>query len=275
MEDQVLNQLKELTKHAIVKLTNCGNSAVFAAFCIAKKLNSKPFILIPDQGGWLSYKTYPKMINFEVKEIKTDHALIDLEDLKKKAKTGAAFIVPSLGGYFVQQDMEAIAKICKEAGCLVIEDASGGIGIPGLCNGRHADFIVGSFGRWKNVGVGHGGFISATENHFKDLPVMSMTKHHIDLEMLKQKLDALPQRLDFLFTKAENIKNDLSKYSILHRFKKGLNVLVKWKDENEKKEIVQYCTTNNLEYSLCPRYIRVEDNAVSIEVKRLNVGDPV
>ena len=40
-------------------------------------------------------------------------------------------------------------------------------------------------------------------------------------------------------------------------------------NDEEKDKIIKYCKENNYEYTLCPRYIRVNENAVSIEVKRL------
>ena len=48
----------------------------------------------------------------------------------------------------------------------------------------------------------------------------------------------------------------------------GHNVIVKFNTDEEKEKIINYCDKNELEYTLCPRYIRVEENAVSIEVKR-------
>jgi len=38
--------------------------------------------------------------------------------------------------------------------------------------------------------------------------------------------------------------------------------------ENEREEIIDYCNKHGYEYTQCPRYIRVLDSAISIEVKR-------
>jgi len=48
-----------------------------------------------------------------------------------------------------------------------------------------------------------------------------------------------------------------------------INVIIKFDDEEVKQRIIEYCKENNLEYTVCPRYIRVNENAVSIELKRL------
>ena len=85
-EQKVIRKLKEFTQHQSVKLTNRGNSAIFAAMCIAKKINPKPLILIPDQGGWISFKTYPKLLNFEIKTIPTDFGILNLDEPSLQAK---------------------------------------------------------------------------------------------------------------------------------------------------------------------------------------------
>ena len=39
--------------------------------------------------------------------------------------------------------------------------------------------------------------------------------------------------------------------------------------QEEKGKIIKYCEENNLQYTICPRYIRVNCDAISIEVKRI------
>lgn len=272
MEGKVSSRIKEMTGHNYARLTNCGNSAIFTALYTAKKLNPKPFILIPDQGGWKTYKTFPKMLNFEVKLIKTDDGIIDLDDLAAKAKTGAALLFQGIAGYFAEQPLQRISKICRENKCLMIQDVSGSLGQYN-CDGKLADIIVGSFGRWKLIDVGFGGFISSDEDHFQDNEALKLAKHNIDMGVLLKKLEEADDKFDFLLKRAEKIKKDLRKHDIVHKEKKGLNVVIRFKDEDEKKEIKTYCKDNDLEYTTCPRYIRVEDDAISIEVKRLQ-NDP-
>ena len=55
---------------------------------------------------------------------------------------------------------------------------------------------------------------------------------------------------------------------IIHADKKGINVVIKFRNEAEKKRIIYYCDKNNYQYTECPRYKRVNCNAISIEVKR-------
>lgn len=268
-----VSKLKELSRHDNVKIVNCGNAAIFAALYIAKKVNAKPFILVPDQGGWISFKTHPKMLGFSIKEIKTDKGVIDLKDLQDKARTGAAFLVTSFAGYYAEQPLKQISEICKEAGCLLVEDASGAIGDSALCNGTYSDIIVGSFGKWKPVDFHDGGFVSANESDYfeKTKEMYSILRFKPDYDALLDKLNLAKKSLNFFLETAEKIKKELEKEDlpIFHRDKRGLNVVVGFNDEREREKITSYCRKNNYEFLVCPKDIRVNENAISIEVKRL------
>ena len=66
------------------------------------------------------------------------------------------------------------------------------------------------------------------------------------------------------------IIQDLSKFQILNKSQKfPFVVLVKFKNEIERLNIAAYCTKNEREYTVCPREIRIMEDAISIEVKRL------
>ena len=67
---------------------------------------------------------------------------------------------------------------------------------------------------------------------------------------------------------SKQVKKDLSDYNILNRSHKSLVVIVEYKNEQEKNEIIKYCNKKKIEYTQCPRYIRVNKQAISIEIKR-------
>src|SRR3989344_5833669 len=208
-EEHVLEKLKELSRHNNVKLVNCGNAAIFAAIYIAKKINAKPYILIPDQGGWISFNTYPKILGFETIEIRTDRGIIDLKHLEENAPKGAAFLVTSFAGYYAEQPMKHIAEICKKHGCLLVEDASGAIGDSMLCNGTISDIVIGSFGKWKPVNYKEGGFIAVSDSKYfeKTREMYSLLRYKPDFDRLLKKLEAVKDRLNFFFETAEKVKN--------------------------------------------------------------------
>ncbi|MBD3312891.1 aminotransferase class I/II-fold pyridoxal phosphate-dependent enzyme [Candidatus Woesearchaeota archaeon] len=271
--EKVISKLKEYTRHDNARLVNCGNAAIFAAIYILKKVNSKPFILVPDQGGWISFKTYPKIFGFEVKGIKTDKGVIDLKDLEENAKKGAGLFITSFAGYYAEQPLKQISEICRKHGCILIEDATGAIGDSSLCNGNYSDIIVGSFGKWKPVNFYEGGFISCNDSDYleKTKEMYSILRFKPDHEKLLQKLDKAKERLNRFMEISEKIKSDLEKenLNIFHRDKRGLNVIVGFKSDEEKEKIIEYCKKNKYEFLVCPKEIRVNEDAISIEVKRL------
>jgi histidinol-phosphate/aromatic aminotransferase/cobyric acid decarboxylase-like protein len=271
MNEEVIRLLKQYTGHEEVRLTSRGNTAIFAALYIARKVNPRKGVLIPDQGGWLTYKKYPKMLGLEVKDVKTHYGLIDLKDLNSKLEDASALLYANPAGYFAEQDIAGIYKACKGR-ALVIMDVSGCLGDKSLCDGRYADLIVGSFGRWKPVNLGYGGFVSAKDKeHFVKAKEIfnTVTFEEKYYPILVRKLEEVRERLKKFYKECEKMKKELKSFDVIHRKRKGIVVVVKYSSEDEKSCIIDYCEKNKYQYTLCPRYIRVEEKAVSIEAKRL------
>ena len=84
MKEQVIKQLQKLSGHEFIELTSRGNTAIFAAIYCARKITGLGKVLIPDQGGWLSYTKYPKMLEMEAEEVKTEEA--EAEEKKEEDK---------------------------------------------------------------------------------------------------------------------------------------------------------------------------------------------
>lgn len=271
--DKIIELLKKYTKHKNVKLVQRGNAAIFCAFYIAKQLGRKK-VFIPDQGGWISFKTYPLMLGLELETVKTDNGVIDIADLDDKADGESAFIMTSFAGYFAEQPMKKISDLCRKKDCLLIEDASGAVGDAVLCDGSNSDIIVASFGRWKPINAGYGGFISVAKKEWFDNAgdVFSMTNHYPSYDILLAKLENAPSRIKELVALAEKCKKELETklpyIEIVQRKLRGLNIIAKYKNEKEKKDIISYCEENSHEYVECPQYIRLEEKAISIELKR-------
>ena len=257
---KAIDKLKELTGHENVLLVNSGNGAIFLALLLAKEKHNQ--IYIPDQGGWLSYQTFPKLLSLKAFEIKTDHGLINPNQLD--AKEGA-LIAQSMAGYFAEQSINEIQKKFFKNNCLFIQDASPNLGEKLV----KTDITVGSFGKWKPVELGYGGFISSDMELEFDKQLLKMLKFQGDQELLLRKIDQAPERITSWKQTQSKIKKDLKSFNIIHKDIPGSNVIVKFDNESEKEEIIKYCTTNKYEYTICPRYIWVLDNAISIEVKRL------
>ncbi len=244
---------KKLINKKNIYFLSRGNKAIKF---ISKEFKDKTF-LIQDQGGWITYYQYPKKII----KLKTDYGIVDLNDLKKKVNSNSVLLINSLTGYFAEQPMKEIYNICKKKKCLVINDVSGSLGLE---IAKVGDIIFGSFGKWKTVDSGYGGFI-ASDN---ELGVEEDFEG--DYNKLNRKLKNIKERWKEFDKLNKKVKGELKEFDIIHKDKRGINVIVKFHDN--KEEIIKYWNKNNYEYTLCPRYIRVNCGAVSIELKRKDLN---
>jgi len=261
MQKETYAILKNLTNKKNIKLVSRGNKAILYALRIAKKLG-KTQVLIQDQGGWITYKQFSKKLKLDLIELKTDYGLINTKELEKNINKNSVLLINSLTGYFAQQDMDTIYSICSKKECLVINDISGSIGTEAA---KVGDILVCSFGNDKPLDYGKGGLIAAKEEL---LELTEIKEENLGNDFYKT-LKNLEKRLSKLKKLNKKIKSDLKKLEIIHKAREGINVIVKFNNEREKKEIEEYCNKNNYQYTVCPRYIRVNCDAISIEVKRL------
>ena len=263
--ESVLPKLTEQNNKALV---NTGNAAIFIALFHSQQLGFNR-VIIPKDGGWFSYKYYPKLLGMEVVKAPTDWAKLNPEQLNKLAKAGSVLLYSVISGYFVLNNTKQIAEVMHKSKCLVIADVSASIGLIKL-DKQEADFEVCSFGDNKPLAVGYGGFIATKFELNKNL-----LKAFKFPEMLKEKLIATVGNLknswqNMLETRAELI-DKLAKYcEIAHKGSLGVNIVVKGWDA----QAVTFCKQQSLPYLKCPRYHRVNKKAISIELKTLFSTNP-
>jgi len=268
MEDKIIDILKKYTRHDHIYLTERGNKAILAALKIVKESESEK-ILIPDQGSWMTYFQYAKKLKFEIKGLETDYGVIDLDILKNNLKDASALIYSNPAAYYAEQPIKEIYETCKKNNIIVILDISGSIGSD-FYDADYADIIVCSFGKWKPINLGYGGFISIGNIYGKNKDYLRNLKFEKSYcTNLYGKLVNLKKRYEFFEKINKKIKDDLKQFNILNINKKGINVIVKFNDEKEKNKIVDYCEKNKYEFVECPKMIKVNEKAISIEVKRL------
>ncbi len=274
MDTDVTARLCALVGKPNAALTESGDAAIAAAIALAHALG-RTRLLTPDQGGWNSFRTRGTKLGMIVQELRTDYGITDLADLERKASDQSALIVSSMAGYFAEQPMERIAQICAEKNCLLINDASGTIGTPNGCIG---DVILCSFGKGKPINLGYGGCIaSANSEWMARLPLGTFDAKR--LEGLARAIDILPARRRYLTDKHHSVVADLKDLSIIHPGLTGFNVIVRHRNPQERQRILAYCRKHAIPWHSCPRAIRVLDNAISIEIKRLrepfSIGEAV
>ena len=275
MKPSILQSISTQLNHPFVQLVSRGNAAIL--LCMLKFPGT---VFAPREGGWLTYKKYAQELKKEYVEIDTTDAVINLDDLKSKitnAPKGSMLMYASLGAYCAPQDIKLIYDLCKEKGVLVAMDVSGSFATP-YANGTFADICFASFGHWKIIDHGRGGCISFAQKELYDefktlLSAVSFSEATPEeLSELLHTLDSAKERIEFLNDERKNIIEYCIREGIkvLHKDAPvGFVVITKFSSELEKIKIIGYCTRNKLEYTLCPREIRVMDNAISIEVKRL------
>lgn len=284
--DKIKASLKTLTDKKNVLFVKRGNSAVEETMKLAKVLD-RDKVLIQDQGGWITYKQFANKNGIMCIPLKTDYGITDLADLEKKASGKSVFIVNSLSGYYASENISAISKICQKKHCLLINDVSGSIGTK---LAKYGDIVIGSFNQWKPINVDAGGFVSYNDKipdnfemdskthkliqkyfdmniYFKDFIEFEFKDR--DLVKLFNKVKNVYARQKFFYKKHWQIKRDLKKFQIIHPKSSGINVIIKYDKDSEKGKIIKYCDDNKIDYTECPRYIRVNEQAISIEVKRL------
>lgn len=267
-KEEIIKLLQKLTGHKLIEVVLRGNSAINSALNLVSKDKT---VLIPEEGGWIHYQKAPKKLELKHLEVKCVDAKIDLVDLKQKLfenKCGA-FLYQNPGGYFAEQPMKEIYELCKKNGCLVILDVSGSIGTS-LCDGKYADVIIGSFGEWKLVEAKGGGFISCQDKSVFDRLELQPLNDISQLQTILEHLNKLPERIKFLSEKRKKILSDLKEFEVVHPKDIGFVVVVKYENDEQKSELISYCKENQLPYTECPRYIRLNSKAISIEVKQLS-----
>ena len=254
----VENFLKNIFMKKEAFIVSRGNDAIGLALESIRTLTEKRVLLVPDQGGWISYPKLAKKHGFEFREVKTDRGVIVIDELVKSLEGVGCFLFTGLAGYYAEQPIDEILKICKENEVFVVNDISGCFGSD-LCKG---DFLVGSCGKGKVVNYGKHGFI-VTDFLEKSLQKDKGVKYDSELfDYLKR----APERFKRLLSLAGKVKEDLKDFDVFHKEKRGVNVIASF-DER----IIDYCKENNYEYVICPKSFKVNEKAISIELKRLEL----
>ena len=270
MAEEIKKQLIDLSGCSNIKLVKSGNKAILYALRIAKRLG-KTKVFIQDQGGWITYYQYSMRLNLEVIKLKTDCGLIDKHELASRLDDKSVLLINSMPGYLALENMDDIAAICSENKSMMINDISGSIGTD---NAKFGDIVVCSFGKDKPINYGGGGFIGVKNNDYFDIIVMQEIRPGAGFA---ERIKSLNNRLTEISAIREQLLAGLINLGfqekLIHPSMHGINIAVEFADETEKERVINYCNKNNIEYTICPRYIRVECDAVSIEVKRLLTDD--
>jgi hypothetical protein len=271
MKDQCAEILKNLTGKQFVLFVQRGNAAIRLALKLAKSLGYNK-VLLQDQGGWITYRQFCKKEKLEFSDIKTDYGIVELSTIKHYS--GCVLLINSMPAYAALQGMREITRVCMKQNNFIINDASGSIGTE---EAKYGDIILGSFAIDKPVNInGHGGFIATNNKEYFDFLEKNNPTFEIDFIGLLGKLNNLNKRLCELKLIRNKLIQELEATEfankIIHKEKKdygeGINLIVKFESEKQKEKLIKLAEKENLEFTLCPRDIRVNERAVSFEIKR-------
>ncbi len=270
--DKVIHKISTFIPQQFIEVTTRGNTAIKAALSALPKDST---VLIPAEGGWLTYKEYPIELGLKIEEVACADAVLNLEDLEKKLQENnlqpekvSALLYHHLGGYFAAQPIREIYGLCKRYNCLVILDVCGSFGTP-LLDPRYADVLVGSFGKWKLIPARGGGFIACRDKVFFDNLEIDAMDDEKQFEIILQKFEELDDRVIFLLRKRAEIVHELADHKVLFTDSPRFVVVVEFDNDESKQDILDFCKREKLEFTECPRYIRLMRPAICIEVKRL------
>jgi len=259
MRDECLHALEALTGKRKIYFTQRGNASIHSSLKFAKE-HGKVRMLIQDQGGWLKYLPIGEELGFHVEKVRTNLGMLSptlLSDLDDRS----VVLWNSAPGYYAfEGKMQELHELCSKKGATLINDISGSVG--NKCS-LHGDILIGSFGRWKPIWLERGGFVASD----LELPVEEHEFAQDFFISLQDKLLNLNTRVEYLLKQSSMVKQDLKGHNLIKG--DGFNVIVRFNNDQEKHVIISYCESKGLEYTICPREIRVLEQAISIEIKRL------
>lgn len=254
----VKDALKRLTGKKNVYLMDRWVNAVGQALERCYEASSEGFsspntILVPDQAGrsiFLAQKD-----KFNLIELKTHLGSVLLTHLRAIANEKSMVLMSSLGGFFAKQPMREIDEICKIKNTLLINDISGSIG---TYDAEYGDILVCDF---KPLGF-ECAFIACDEklNIKESFDVLRYDELYDWLDKLNGKILKIKEL-------SKKVKEDLKEFEVVHRESESLVVVVRYRNDEDKDKMLKYCEDNKFEYKLCPKYIRLKEKAISIEVK--------
>lgn len=164
----VVEKIEKLSGHDNTLFFSTCSSAIFALLKFLKEKNKSLKLFSPDQGIWKGIPRICKNLGIEVVALPTNLGVFKAEEageiIKKEIKgnSNAALLFSSFAGYIAEQEVSYIAEICRRAGILIIEDASGAIGDKKLGKKETCDILLCSCSYPKILNLYAGGFLACS-----------------------------------------------------------------------------------------------------------------
>lgn len=271
------NLIKDTVNHEHVWTVNSGSSAILAIMSVLKGP-----ILLPDQGAWGGFIKIAESLGLEIFYLPTNDGLVNpqlLETYMEK-KYYEAFFITSFAGYNAEQPLKDIYEVVEEKKAIMVEDASGAVGDSAgdkkgkLANGTHSHVILASTGSPKVVNVGSGGFISTDHsqllNNRKDI-LKAIQADPVTCAGICEEIKNAPPVLSKTISSVAYLKKNLE--NVYHPHVRGTNVIISSKNPYKFSSLLKSrlkVKGGNI-ITICPRYERLIDDAVVLEIKNLDI----
>jgi hypothetical protein len=263
----VISAIHTFVPYKYITTHERGNAAITIALRAAKRLGHTT-VFIPDTGGWMYYEPIAIKLGLVVKKIPTEDGFIDPKTIQSlNLKKTDILLLHANAGYFKKLPTKEYKDITSKIGVLFIEDVCGTFGYD-----VHGDIVLGSFGKAKPIDYGAGGFLATNLDEY----AQEFKDHQIALENteLEQKILAVKSRLAFLYALRNQIATQLQQSGFKTIFDEtAIVIITPYADESQKNAIVHILTKNNIEHTVCPRYIRSNKTAICAEIKRVAGGN--
>lgn len=272
VKDLVVEKLLVLTKKKhILFFDKCRVGAEFLMrFALTRNISS---VILQEEGGWYTYEKSASSLTLGVVKAPMVDGLIRGDVFP--FVDNSLVVVNSMPGYFFLEDMGFYDSF-KDKGfnSFLVNDVSGSVGEDVCVVG---DFIIGSFGKDKPLSISSGGGFVAFDDFYEELFAIKEeffkgSGSLINFDELLVALDVFVLKKKAWFDFSNNLKKVLleKNFCVLNPLK-SINVLVKFNDLFEKESLIKFCSELNLEFVICPMYIRSNEQALSIEVKKKNL----
>ena len=243
---------------------NRANQAIlFSLFLL--KLKGVKKVYIPDQGGWIAFKRFPRYLDFELKEIKTDLGR-PLEDELIDIKNSALFLCSS-PGYLINltKEIKNIKKILNENGSFLILDNSS-------CLSFGGDIDLMSFGFYKPINLGFGGLFRINNKELLKIWeenysfFNSLIKFPLGFEeVMERRFKELEERLEIALNFSKKTKEIFESYLIERlRNENTLNIALEF-----DFDLIKKFKEEKIPFLKLPNYNRVKIKAISLENKKM------
>ena len=237
MISEVIKKLQKLTNKKNIYFTQNARTAVKQ---IVSNYPNK-IINLQEEGSWYTYKKLGKINYLSMKKGK-----INTKDIPKNS----VLILNSMPGYVYKENTKKIYSECIKKNTIMINDVCGSIGMQ---IAKHGDYITGSFGNYKPLSAGGGGFIATNKK-------IKIKNEELDFHKINKAINNLKTTKRRWQNKKYQILKLIPKKQIIAH---NINIIAK-----PTENLINKLTTKNIKTVKCPTYIRINKNAISIEIKR-------